>query len=46
MTSPDPKTVAARALALIDLTDLGDAATEAGARDLCARAVTAHGPVV
>lgn len=45
MTSPDPKTVAARALALIDLTDLGDAATEAGARDLCARAVTAHGPV-
>lgn len=45
MTSPDPKAVAARALALIDLTDLGDAATEAGARDLCARAVTAHGPV-
>lgn len=45
MTSPDPKTVAARALALIDLTDLGDAATDAGARDLCARAVTAHGPV-
>lgn len=45
MTSPDPKTVAARALALIDLTDLGDAATEAGARDLCARAITAHGPV-
>lgn len=45
MTSPDPKAVAARALALIDLTDLGDAATEAGARDLCTRAVTAHGPV-
>lgn len=45
MTSPDPKAVATRALALIDLTDLGDAATDAGARDLCARAVTAHGPV-
>ena len=45
MTSFDAKAVAARALPLIDLTDLGDAATEAGARDLCARAVTPHGAV-
>ena len=37
--------VAARALGLIDLTDLGDAATEDGARDLCRRAVTPHGAV-
>ena len=41
----DARTIAARALALTDLTDLGDAATEAGARALCARAVTAHGSV-
>lgn len=41
----DAKTGAARALALVDLTDLGEAATQDGARALCARAVTAHGPV-
>ncbi|WP_333823507.1 deoxyribose-phosphate aldolase [Pinisolibacter sp.] len=45
MTTFDAKAVAARALPLIDLTDLGDAATEDGARDLCARAVTPHGSV-
>jgi deoxyribose-phosphate aldolase len=45
MTTFDAKAIAARALPLIDLTDLGDAATETGARDLCARAVTPHGRV-
>ena len=45
MTTFDPRTVAARALPLLDLTDLADDATEAGARALCARAVTAHGAV-
>jgi deoxyribose-phosphate aldolase len=45
MTNLDARAVAARALPLIDLTDLSDAATEAGARDLCARAVTPHGTV-
>jgi deoxyribose-phosphate aldolase len=45
MTTFDAKAVAARALPLIDLTDLGDTATEEGARDLCTRAVTPHGAV-
>lgn len=45
MTAFDARAVAARALPLLDLTDLGDAATEAGARALCARAVTPHGTV-
>ncbi len=45
MTNSDARAVAARALPLIDLTDLGDAATAEGARDLCARAVTPHGAV-
>jgi deoxyribose-phosphate aldolase len=45
MTTFDAKAIAARALPLIDLTDLGDAATEEGARDLCARAMTPHGRV-
>lgn len=45
MTAFDPAVVAARALPLVDLTDLSDEATEAGARDLCARAVTAKGRV-
>lgn len=45
MTSLDARAIAARALPLIDLTDLGDAATAEGARDLCARAVTPHGAV-
>lgn len=45
MTNLDARAVAARVLPLIDLTDLSDAATEAGARDLCTRAVTPRGPV-
>ena len=45
MTMSDARAVAARALPLIDLTDLGDAATVEGARDLCRRAVTPHGAV-
>lgn len=45
MTPFDARAVAARALPSIDLTDLGDAATEAGAVDLCRRAVTPHGRV-
>ena len=45
MTSFDPRAVARRALPLLDLTDLGDAATEADALDLCRRAVTPHGAV-
>jgi deoxyribose-phosphate aldolase len=45
MADFDPRAVAARTLPLIDLTDLGDAATEDGARDLCGRAVTPHGAV-
>ncbi len=45
MTIVDARAVAARTLPLIDLTDLGDAATEDGARDLCRRAVTPHGRV-
>jgi len=45
MSGFDAKAVAARVLPLIDLTDLSDTASEAGARDLCARAVTLHGPV-
>lgn len=36
---------ARRALALLDLTDLGDDATEDGLRKLCARAVSTPGPV-
>lgn len=36
---------AARALALLDLTDLSDQASEAGTLQLCARAVAAPGPV-
>lgn len=45
MTDFDPRAVALRALPLIDLTDLGDAASEAGARDLCRRATTPYGAV-
>jgi deoxyribose-phosphate aldolase len=37
--------LARRALALLDLTDLADDATEAGARDLCRRAVSGPVPV-
>jgi deoxyribose-phosphate aldolase len=37
--------IAARALACLDLTDLGDAATEADADALADRATTPHGPV-
>lgn len=45
MTTFDPRAIAARALPLLDLTDLADDATEAAARALCARAVTVHGAV-
>mgnify|MGYP001765993574 CR=1 FL=1 len=45
MTTFDAKAVAARALPLIDLTDLGESATAEGARELCARATTPHGHV-
>jgi len=45
MTTFDARAVAGRALPLLDLTDLGDAVTEADARALCARAVTPHGAV-
>ena len=45
MSTIDPKAVAARALPLLDLTDLGDDATEAGALALCRRAVTPYGTV-
>ena len=37
--------LARRALAMLDLTDLGDDATEAGARELCARALSGPVPV-
>ncbi len=45
MTTHDPAVVAARALPLLDLTDLAEDATEAGARRLAARAITPHGAV-
>lgn len=45
MSPIDAKAVAARVLPLIDLTDLGDAATEAGAHDLCSRATGPAGRV-
>lgn len=45
MTTSHPAAVAARALPLVDLTDLADDASEAGARALCARAVTPKGAV-
>ena len=45
MTAFDPALVAARALPLVDLTDLSNDASEAGARALCARAVTTKGAV-
>lgn len=45
MSDFDAKAVAARVLPLIDLTDLGETATEADARALCARATTPHGAV-
>lgn len=41
----DPKSDARRALALLDLTELGDTATEADVISLCARAVGRHGAV-
>jgi deoxyribose-phosphate aldolase len=41
----DPSSAAARALALLDLTELGDRATEADVTRLCARAVGPHGSV-
>ncbi len=45
MTPSEASAAARRALPLVDLTDLADDATEAGARALCARAVTPHGAV-
>ena len=41
----DSSSAAARALALLDLTELGDRATDADVRSLCARAVGPHGSV-
>ena len=41
----DANLQARRALALLDLTELGDRATDADVRSLCARAVGRHGPV-
>lgn len=41
----DAKSDARRALALLDLTELGDTATDADVRSLCARAVGPHGHV-
>ncbi|MFM7687140.1 MAG: deoxyribose-phosphate aldolase [Actinomycetota bacterium] len=40
-----PEQVAQRAIALLDLTELGDAATAEQVETLCARAVGPHGPV-
>lgn len=45
MTRAEEAAIAARALPLVDLTDLGDEATEAGAIALCRRAVTPFGAV-
>jgi deoxyribose-phosphate aldolase len=45
MTDDSRHAAALRALAALDLTDLSDAATEAGLDSLCARAVTPHGAV-
>jgi deoxyribose-phosphate aldolase len=42
--APTDAAIAARALACLDLTDLGEAATEADADALCDRARTRHGP--
>jgi deoxyribose-phosphate aldolase len=39
------KTIAARALPLVDLTDLTDTCTDAAIRELCAKAMTPAGPV-
>jgi len=41
----DPTAMAARALALLDLTNLNDTCDDAAIHALCERAVTAHGPV-
>jgi deoxyribose-phosphate aldolase len=40
-----PAAIARRAIALLDLTELGDHATDADATALCAKAVGPHGPV-
>ena len=45
MADPDRRARALRALALLDLTDLSDLCTPPDVDRLCARAVTAHGPV-
>ena len=43
MTDFDPKALARRAIACLDLTNLNDDCSEAGVIDLCARAATPHG---
>lgn len=45
MPRPDDIDLARRALAALDLTDLGDATTDEAAEALCARALTPHGHV-
>ncbi|MEJ8573498.1 deoxyribose-phosphate aldolase [Microbaculum marinum] len=45
MTKPKPKTVAERALACLDLTNLEDGCSPADIVRLCGRAQTDHGPV-
>ena len=43
MTHSDPKVLARRAIACLDLTNLNDDCSEADVIDLCARAATPHG---
>ena len=43
MTHPNPKALARRAIACLDLTNLNDDCSEADVVDLCARAATPHG---
>lgn len=43
MTHPDPKALARRAIACLDLTNLNEDCSEADISDLCARAATRHG---
>ena len=45
MSAEMRKSIAQRALGLVDLTDLNDDSNEAAIDDLCARAQTAFGPV-
>lgn len=45
MTMTDRKSIARRALALLDLTDLNDDSSDRAVADLCRKAVTPHGHV-